>query len=148
MSAVVVFVAAMYVPYAPVNIFNVSVEISDVRTESNRTYTFAADGARHHRFYLDVHGQGFVNGFIVENNAGNRYFSWAFEETSSVIGLVLSEGVYNVRFIFLTDFEAVTNFFKEISSYEHMGSDVIESFREVFYSANDDYSVSYSLRIR
>ena len=148
LSAIIIFVIALYVPYSPSSVFNTSVKISDVRIENSKTYTFTADGTRRHLFHLDIQGQGFMTGFIVEDIAGNRYYSGAFEETSSVIGLVLSEGVYNVRFIFLTDFEAVTNFFKEFSSYERMDSDILQSFRQIFYSTNNDYSVTYSLRIR
>ena len=148
LSAIVIFVVALYVPYNQSSVLSTSVEISDARNENSRVYTFTADGARGHLFHLDIQGQSVMTGFIVENNAGNRYYSGVFEETSSVIGLGLNEGVYNVRFIFLTDFEAVTDFLKKIGSYEHMDSDVMQNFRQIFYNGNDNYFVSYSLRIR
>ena len=147
-AAIFILAIAIFLPYTHEYIFAASAEISDVRTEGSRSYAFSADGSRQHNFHLDVLGQGIVTGFIVEDSEGNRYFSWAFQETSSVIGLGLSEGVHNVRFIFLTDFETVVDFLKKTGSYEHIGSDVMQNFREVFSDVNDNFSVTYSLRIR
>lgn len=148
LASFVTFAIAIFVPDTHGYIFDTSVEISDVRAEGSRSYTFTADGSRQHHFHLNLQGQGFVTGFIVEDNEGNLFLSWAFEETSSVFGAGLSEGVFNVRLIFLTDFEAVIDFFKETGTYEHIDSDVMQNFREVFSDVTDNFSINYSLRIR
>jgi len=72
LSAVVVFVAAMYVPYAPANIFNVSVEISDVRTESNRMYCILTSLTESTRIKS---ARILSRLFILSLNTGCRYFN-------------------------------------------------------------------------
>ena len=139
--------AAVFVSYEPLSIFNTSDTIADARIESDRIYTFSVQKERQYFFSFEIRAQGPMTGIIIQNDNGHRYFSWAVAETVSTIGLGLSQGVYTVQFIFLTDFDAAWDFMIAIGSYVHMDAEDIQNLRELFIDITD-YSIMYSLRIR
>ncbi|MCL2203971.1 MAG: hypothetical protein FWB88_08530 [Defluviitaleaceae bacterium] len=147
LAAAIPFAAAFHVTYEPPSIFTASASVADVRTRPYAEYTFIADGARNHRFDLEIQGQDFMTGFIIEDAQGNLQFSWAVEETSTSFGLGLSEGMYTIRFLFLTDFAAVRDFLIEIDVYAHVDAEAMQGFRDVFAHPSD-YSIAYALRVR
>jgi hypothetical protein len=67
---------------------------------------------------------------------------------SSSLSLGLNKGIYTVSFEFLTDIEAVRNFFIRTGIYEQIDSESWQDHQEVFANAISNYSVIYTLRIR
>ena len=146
--AIVIFVIAFFVPYEPPHIFNVSASVTDVRIENNVKHTFTANEARRYNFNIAIQ-QGFMTGYILKDSEGERQGWGTFTgDVTSSLSFELSEGTYTMQFIFLPDFGAVTDFLIYVGVYDFVEPLYMQNFRDVFENYNDDFSVTYSLRIR
>ena len=143
--AIVTFVTAFFVPHEPPHIFNVSASVADVRIENNVEHTFTVSEAR--RYYFDISiQQGFVTGHILTDSDGERHMWGTITGDGRLLrSLELGEGTYTIQFIFLSDLDAVADFLVYVGAYDFMN---VQDFRDVFENYNDDFSVTYFIRIR
>ena len=145
-AAIVTFVAAFFAPpYEPSNIFNVSASVTDVRIENNAEHTFTASEARRYHFDIVIQ-QDFMTGYILKDSEGERHGWGTFTgDAKSLLSFELSEGTYTIQFLFLFDLESVADFLIYVGAYDFID---LQYFRDVFENFNDDFSVTYFLRIR
>jgi len=97
---------------------------------------------------LNVQGNGFLTGFRISNEEGNQVLGTYGESMFSVMGVNLQPGEHTVGIYFITDWEAVVEFYRAGNMLEYLVDERDHYSYDIFSDSSTDYSVSVSSVIR
>jgi hypothetical protein len=148
LAAVGVLGVAFIVPYTPSGAAHIRLELADVREKLQYEQVFNVNAENRYTINLNVEGQGFLTGFRITDEAGIQVLGTYGESMFSVMSVTLQPGYHTVRIYFLTDWEAVKEFYRYGDALEHLVDEEAHYSFEVFSKVDADYSVFVSAVIR
>jgi hypothetical protein len=147
--AIVVFIIANNVKHIPSTaIFNTKDIILNVLEEKSREYKLVIEESRVYFMNIKVEARGFVTALRIVNEDGKTYLQTDGEGFSrSIMDIKLEKGVYTLSLLFLTNYEAVSDFF-ESTGFGELNPKDIDWINAAFNRDNISYSVEYDISIR
>jgi len=146
-AAMAVSFLMVFVPYELPSLFNFSETVPNVKAQPYIIYSFTAEENRAHYLSLNIQGQGFVTVFSVVDSSGNWERAWSGDYIDISFGLELNEGTYMFIFDFLTDYNAIRQYYMLAGVYHEIEDEQWQKYRAIFNHASDSYAAHLSLRI-
>jgi len=140
--------SANYITYYPPGVFNTSGVITNVLEERSWESTLAIEDSRIYSFDIEIKAYGLITAFCVIDESG-EYISQNQAEgfMPSIISFGLDEGIYTLSMMFLTDYEAVADYFVK-TGFGELDPKEIQYINEAFSRDNTSYAVEYFISVR
>lgn len=146
-GAVSVFFAVNNWTLAPV-VFSTSFHTENALNEKNWECTFSIEETKSYSVDLEMQARGFITAVRITDESGELAYQNLGEEFSFTMSMELDAGEYKLSLTHLKDMDDVEQFMSDTGQQGTMSPNDIQYMTEVFSHNANEYSTSFSMKIR